>query len=70
MNINNMVGTELRSRIPRGAPPQNYFRAAFQQARTHGLGRRATIPPTFEAAVATATSVIRKFWPTFTPTIR
>jgi hypothetical protein len=57
--------------FPRGSrgSPQNYFRAIFWAVRAHGLGRRATIPPTFDAALGLATRLIRQHFPDFVPTV-
>lgn len=65
-----LISCEL-ARFPRDtrATPQNYYRAVFWAARAHGLGRRATIPPTFDAAVGLATQIIRRDFPGFLPTV-
>lgn len=65
-----VISREL-ARFPRGTrgSAQNHFRAVFWEARAHGLGRRATIPPTFDAAVDLATQIIRRDFPGFIPTV-
>jgi tRNA A37 threonylcarbamoyladenosine dehydratase len=66
MSINSIVSAELLA-YPRGDKAQNLFRAAYQMARAHGLGKHATVPPTREAALMLATRVVRRWFPRFIP---
>lgn len=63
-----VVAEELAA-IPRGDFYQNMYRAVYEQARLNGLGRRAQIAGTADAAHEVALRSVREQRPDFFPVL-
>ena len=66
LDFSSIVTGELKT-IPRGDFYQNMYRMVYQQARLNGLGRRAQLPSSPEAAHDCALRSVREDCPDFVP---
>lgn len=67
-DLSTIVARELRN-IPRGSYAQNMYRMVYQQARLNGLGQKAELPNTAQAAHQCALETVRENHPDFVPLI-
>jgi hypothetical protein len=61
-----LVAKELEG-IPRGGPDQNMYRMVYEQVRLNGLGPRAQVGATPQAAHEFALRTVREDQPSFEP---
>jgi hypothetical protein len=64
-----LVATELDA-IPRGGPDQNQYRMVYEQVRLNGLGSKAQVEATPQAAHDFALRTVRGHHPNFQPELR